>query len=49
MNRSEEHNKVIQPFLEFIIDEKNGYPEIVVHEAVEALGNLSQDRTEELL
>ena len=28
MNRSEEHNKVIQPFLEFIIDEKNGYPEI---------------------
>mmetsp|Transcript_4427 Transcript_4427/g.7537 ORF Transcript_4427/g.7537 Transcript_4427/m.7537 type:complete len:112 (+) Transcript_4427:25-360(+) len=43
MNKSEEHVKRIQQFLEHVVDEKSGYPEIVVHEAVEALGNLSQD------
>lgn len=32
-----------------MIDEKNNYQEIVVHEAVEALGNLSDENTAKLL
>ena len=39
----------IQEFLETVIDEKNGYKEIVVHEAVEALGNMSQEKSKQLL
>ena len=35
--------------MEDVIDEKNGHEEIVVHEAVEALGNMSQEKTLELL
>jgi hypothetical protein len=45
MNKSEEHVQEIQKFLEHVIDEKNGYEEIVVHEAVEAMGNLSHENT----
>ena len=45
MNRSEAHIGKIQEFLEHVIDEENNYPDIVVHEAVEALGNLSQEHT----
>ena len=41
MDRSKEHVDKIQAFLEDVIDEKNGYEEIVVHEAVEALGNMN--------
>ena len=40
---------MIQEFLETVIDENNGYKEIVVHEAVEALGNLSQEKSVQLL
>lgn len=32
-----------------MIDEKNGYQEIVVHEAVEAMGNLNQENSISLL
>lgn len=32
-----------------MIDEKNGYAEIVVHEAVEAMGNMNQENTLQLL
>lgn len=49
MNRSEQHVQIIQKFLEEVIDEKNEYKEIVVHEAVEALGNLDHDNTMKLL
>ena len=49
MNRSEEHVKRMQPFLEAVVDPQAGFPEIVVHEAVEALGNLSHENTEKLL
>ena len=49
MDRSEEHIAKIQEFLEHVIDEKNGYAEIVVHEAVEGLGNMSQEKTLDLL
>ena len=35
--------------METVIDEKNGFKEIVVHEAVEALGNMSQEKSKELL
>jgi hypothetical protein len=42
MNRTPAHIEKIQVFLEEVIDEKNGHEEIVVHEAVEALGNLNQ-------
>ena len=41
MNRSDEHIKIIHKFLEEVIDEKNEYREIIVHEAVEALGNMN--------
>jgi uncharacterized protein YlzI (FlbEa/FlbD family) len=41
MDKTPEHISKIQEFLETVIDEKNGYKEIVVHEAVEALGNMS--------
>ena len=49
MDKSEEHIKKIQTFLEDVIDEKNGNEEIVLHEAVEALANMSQDNTLELI
>ena len=49
MNRSEEHVKRMQPFLEQVVNPESGYPEIVVHEAVEALGNISHENTEKLL
>lgn len=49
MNRSEEHIKRMQPFLEQVVDPASGLPEIVVHEAVEALGNLSHENTEKLM
>jgi hypothetical protein len=41
MDYSTEHIEKIQKFLEIIIDEKNGFREIVVHEAVEAMGNMN--------
>jgi len=41
MDKSPEHVKKIQEFLEKIVDPKNGYEEIVVHEAAESLGNMS--------
>jgi hypothetical protein len=32
-----------------VIDEKNNYEEIIVHEAVEAMGNLNQENSLQLL
>ena len=49
MDKSEDHINKIQTFLEHVIDEKNGYEEIVLHEAVEALGNLSNKNTLKLI
>ena len=49
MDKTPEHISKIQEFLETVIDEKNGYKEIVVHEAVEALGNMSQEKSKQLL
>ena len=49
MNRSEEHNARMFPFLKEVIDPKNNYTEIVIHEAVEALGNLNEQNTFDLL
>ena len=49
MNKTEEHVKKIKVFLEDVIDEKNKYQEIVVHEAVEALGNLDDENAGKLL
>lgn len=42
MDRSKAHIDLIQEFLTEVVDEKNGYEDIVVHEAVEALGNMNQ-------
>jgi len=47
MNNSEEHNKKIQAFLEGIVE--GDYAHIIVHEAVEALGNINDDNTLKLL
>jgi hypothetical protein len=49
MNKTPEHVAKIQEFLEYVIDEKNGYPEIIVHEAVEAMGNMNQENSLMLL
>lgn len=49
MNKTPQHVEKIQAFLEEVIDEKNKYEDIVVHEAVEALGNLSQEQTLKLI
>jgi len=49
MNKTEAHVAKIQQFLEMVIEEKNGYQDIVVHEAVEALGNLSNEVTLDLI
>jgi deoxyhypusine monooxygenase len=43
MNKTPEHVNRIQPFLEHVIDEANGYEDIVVHEAFEALGNMNKE------
>jgi deoxyhypusine monooxygenase len=47
MNKSEEGTKIIQAFLEQVLEQD--YPKIVLHEAVEALGNLNQENTLRLL
>jgi deoxyhypusine monooxygenase len=47
MNTSPDHAAKIQPFLEKILSED--HPKIVLHEAVEALGNLSMENTLKLL
>ena len=49
MNKTDEHVKRIQTFLEYVIDDKNNYEEIVVHEAVEAMGNLAEENTLSLI
>ena len=49
MNKTPEHVAKIQAFLEHVIDEKNQYPEIIVHEAVEAMGNMNDQNSLELL
>ena len=49
MNKTPEHISVIQEFLEHVIDETNNYPEIIVHEAVEAIGNMNQENSLDLL
>ena len=47
MDNSAEHIKKIQAFLEKIVEGE--YPQIVIHEAVEALGNLDDANTVALL
>lgn len=47
MTSSPEHIKKIQAFLEKVVD--SDHPKIVLHEAVEALGNLDQENTLKLL
>lgn len=48
MNDTEEHVAKIVPFLEMIISNEK-YPEIVIHEAVEALANMDDYSNDELL
>ena len=47
MNKSPEHVNKIQTFLEQIVE--GNYAQIIVHEAVEALGNLDDANTVALL
>ena len=47
MDNSPEHVAKIQAFLEQIVE--GDYPQIVVHEAVEALGNMGEENTVRLL
>jgi hypothetical protein len=47
MTNSEAHNKKIQTFLEGIVE--GDYAHIIVHEAVEALGNINDQNTLNLL
>jgi len=47
MNNTQEHVDKIVPFLEMIIE--SDYPQIVIHEAVEALGNMNNYDTLALL
>ncbi len=47
MNKSPEHVKIILSFFERIL--KEDYPKIVLHEAAEALGNVSEEINLELL
>jgi deoxyhypusine monooxygenase len=47
MNKSVEHVDKIQKFLEKVIDEDHS--KIILHEAVEALGNMNDDNTLKLL
>jgi len=48
MNTSKENVEIIEPFLKNIVAERK-QSSIVIHEAVEALGNLSEDNLKELL
>lgn len=48
MNTSKENVDIIEPFLKNIVAERK-QSSIVIHEAVEALGNLSEDNLKELL
>jgi hypothetical protein len=41
MDKSPEHNKKIHAFLDDVL--AKDYPKIVLHEAIEALGNISQE------
>ena len=47
MNNTDEHTNKIQKFLEKIIE--GDYSQIIVHEAVEALGNLNDANTQALI
>lgn len=47
MNKSPEHVKKIQEFLESVV--QGEYPTIVLHEAVEALGNMDCENTIKLI
>ena len=47
MDKSPEHIAKIQAFLEAVVE--GDYPQIVIHEAVEALGNLDDGNTVVLL
>lgn len=47
MDKTPEHISKIQVFLEGIVE--GDYPQIVVHEAVEALGNMSDENTVRLI
>eukprot|EP00347_Sterkiella_histriomuscorum_P019136 403342811 len=47
MDKSPEHVQKIQDFLEKVLD--GDYPKIVLHEAVEALGNINSENTLKLL
>ena len=49
MNKGEEQTKLIQQYLEKLVEDDNKQTKIVLHEAVEALGNLNQDNTLKLL
>ena len=48
MNTSKANVEIIEPFLKKIISEKK-HSSIVIHEAVEALGNISEDNLWDLL
>ncbi len=48
MNTSKENVAIIEPFLKKIINDRT-HSSIVIHEAVEALGNISEDNLKELL
>lgn len=48
MDSCEENCKIIEAFLQRVLEERK-HNSIVIHEAVEALGNLSPDNTKELL
>lgn len=48
MNTKKENVDIIEPFLKKIISERK-HSSIVIHEAVEALGNISEDNLKDLL
>ena len=45
MNKSPQHLEKIQTFLEYVMNNSDKYQEVVLHEAAEGLGNLSQEST----
>lgn len=48
MNTRKENCDIIEPFLQKVLEERK-HSSIVIHETVEALGNLSPDNTREIL
>lgn len=48
MNTSKENTAIIEPFLKKIVQDRV-HSSIVIHEAIEALGNISEDHLKDIL